>query len=150
MENLIKHGAKRCFVFQTTVLITGILLLIFGDLGISSLWNNWVVLVKTLFLFSLMSLLSKVVFRIQPEIEAILYKVKPEDPPSPDIAGQLKPHRAKRKKFANSCLFLVIATIILGLQVREAFNPILTIAFIVFAWLFARRATRTTVCLGWF
>ncbi len=40
MENIIKHGAKRCYVFQSTVLITGILLLIFGELGISALWSN--------------------------------------------------------------------------------------------------------------
>ena len=30
MENIILHGATRCFVFQTSVFITGLLLLIFG------------------------------------------------------------------------------------------------------------------------
>ena len=32
MENIIKHGAYRCYIFQATVLVTGILLLIFGNL----------------------------------------------------------------------------------------------------------------------
>ena len=41
MENIIKHGASRCFVFQSTVLVTGILLLILGPLGIEGLWINW-------------------------------------------------------------------------------------------------------------
>jgi len=53
MENIIKHGAYRCFVFQSTVLITGVLLLIFGP-GIEVLWQNWIVLVKTVLLFTLM------------------------------------------------------------------------------------------------
>lgn len=33
MENIIRRGASRCFVFQFTVLISGVLLLIFGPLG---------------------------------------------------------------------------------------------------------------------
>jgi len=40
MENIILHGANRCFVFQTSVLISGLLLLIFGDLGIGYLTNG--------------------------------------------------------------------------------------------------------------
>ena len=46
MENIIKHGASRCFVFQSSVLLSGILLLIVGPLGIDALWTNWILLVK--------------------------------------------------------------------------------------------------------
>jgi uncharacterized membrane protein len=69
MENIIRHGAARCYVFQTSVLITGILLLVFGPRGIEALWLNWVILAKTLLLFWLMGLLSYVHFSLQPVIE---------------------------------------------------------------------------------
>jgi len=101
--------------------------LIFGELGISALWSNWVVLLKTILLFVLTGFLSVVTFSIQPKIEVILDKVNPENPAPPDLAGQLKPHRAKRKQLATGCLFLVISCIILGLQVEETFNSILSL-----------------------
>jgi hypothetical protein len=60
MENIIRHGAVRCYVFQCTVLISGMLLLILGPLGFEALWTSWVALVKTLILFTMMGLLSYV------------------------------------------------------------------------------------------
>jgi hypothetical protein len=77
MENIIRHGAARCFVFQGTVLVTGVLMLIVGPLGIGALWTNWVLLVKTLLLFILMGLLSYVHLRLQPKIEALLAETGP-------------------------------------------------------------------------
>ena len=149
MENLIRRGAARCFVFQTTVLVTGILLLILGPLGIEGLWTNWVVLAKTVMLFTLMGLLSYVPFGLQPKIEALLAGVTPEGPVPEGIMAQLRPHRVRRKKLATLCLFLVITTIILGLQVYGAFHPLLTIALIALAALFALRVNRTLIRFGW-
>src|SRR4030065_2852908 len=57
MENIIRRGASRCFVFQFTVLISGVLLLVFGPLGVESLWNNWIILVKIIILITLTGLL---------------------------------------------------------------------------------------------
>jgi hypothetical protein len=149
MENLIRRGATRCFVFQTTVLVTGILLLILGPLGIEALWTNWVVLVKTLLLFTLMGLLSYVHFSLQPKIEALLASITPEGPVPEGIMAQLRPYRVRRKKLATLCLFLVITTIILGLQVYGTFHPLLTVALIVLAALFALRVNRTLIRFGW-
>ena len=53
MENIIRRGATRCFTFQSTVLLTGVLMLVVGPLGIGALWGNWVLLVKTLVLLTL-------------------------------------------------------------------------------------------------
>ncbi len=47
MENIIRRGATRCFIFQASVLVTGILLLVVGPLGIGAMWQSWVVLTKT-------------------------------------------------------------------------------------------------------
>jgi hypothetical protein len=149
MENIIRRGAARCYVFQISVLVTGILLLIFGDLGIRDLWQNGVVLAKTLILFLLMGLLSYVHFNLQPKIESILAQVSPDKAPPENIGAQLKPFRVRRKNLATGCLFLVIATIILGLQVYGAFSTVLNIVLFVFAALFAWRANKTLVRFGW-
>src|SRR4030042_3973274 len=113
MENIIRRGASRCFVFQFTVLISGVLLLIFGRLGIQSLWNHWIILVKTIILITLMGLLSYVHFSLQPRIESLMSKIGPGDPAPDGFAAQLKPLRARRKKLATFCLFFVITAIIL-------------------------------------
>lgn len=149
MENIIKRGATRCFVFQSTVLITGILLLILGPLGITALWSNWILLVKMLLLFTLMGLLSYVHFSLQPKIESLLSGISPETIVLDDFAARLKPYRVRRKKLATFCLFLVITIIILGLQVYSTFSPILTIALIGLAAVFAFRVNKTLLRFGW-
>ncbi len=149
MENIIRHGAARCFVFQGTVLATGVLMLLTGSLGIAALWTNWVLLVKLLVLLALMSLLSYVHLALQPKIEAILSTVGPDAPPPPDIAARLKPFRVLRKRLATVCLFLVITAIIFGMQVFRPFPAALTAALVALAALFAWRANRTLLRLGW-
>lgn len=149
MENIIRRGATRCYVFQTSVLVTGILLLIFGPLGIAALWQNWVVLVKTLLLFLLMGLLSYVHFGLQPKIEARMAELDPETPAPENFAAQLKPYRVRRKRLATFCLFIVITIIIFGLQVYGTFSPVLTLGLIVLAALFAWRANKTLIRFGW-
>ena len=149
MENIIRRGATRCFVFQATILLTGVLLLIVGPLGIAALWGNWVVLVKTLLTFTLMALLSFVHLRLQPRIEAILAEVSPEGPVPQDLTARLKPYRVLRKRLATFCLFLVIVAIVLGLQVYARFSPVLTVALIALAALFAWRVNKTLVRFGW-
>lgn len=149
MENIIKNGAGRCFVFQATVASTGILLLILGPLGIEALWTNWMVLAKTVLTFTLVSLLTNVHLNIQPGIEKIFAELGPDTPISEEQMAQLKPLRVKRKKMATFCLFLVITTIILGLQVYELFTPTLMVILIVLAGLFAIKAGKTLIRFGW-
>jgi len=148
MENIIKHGAYRCLVFQTTVLITGILLLVTGP-GIEVLWSNWVILVKTILLFSLMGLLSYVHLSLQPTIESLISDIDPDSEIPDDLVAQLKPFRVRRKWLATFCLFLVITSIILGLQVYALFNPLLTVGLIILAGLFALKVNKTLIRFGW-
>lgn len=150
MENIIKRGAIRCFVFQSTVLITGLLLLIDSPLGIKALWENWVISVKIGLLFTLVGLLSYVHFHLQKKIEAILSNLTPDSPVPEGLMAKLKPYRVRRKKLATLCLFIVIITIVLGLQVDSRFNPLLTTALILTAGLFALKANRTLIRFGWF
>jgi hypothetical protein len=149
MENIIQHGAYRCFVFQFSILLTGILLLVLGPLGIEGLWTNWVVLVKTILLFTLMGLLSHVHLRLQPKIEGLLANLGPDTDIPANLMAELKPYRVRRKRLASFCLFIVMTTIILGLQVYGTFSPILTAVLVVLAGLFSWRANKTLVRFGW-
>lgn len=149
MENIIKNGATRCFVFQTTVFATGVLLLIFGDLGIETLWTNWVVLTKTVLLCILMGLLSYVHFSLQPKIESFLAGLGSDSPVPDDLASNLKPYRVRRKRLATFCLFIVITTIILGLQVYNTIGTPLTVVLIILAGLFALKVNKTLIKFGW-
>lgn len=149
MENIIRRGALRCFVFQFTVLISGVLLIILGPLGIQSLWNNWIILAKTIILVTLLGLLSYVHFRLQPKIESLMSKIEPESPVPDGFAAQLKPYRVRRKRLATLCLFFVVTAIILGLQVYGTFHPVLTVILIGMAALFAWKASRTLIRFGW-
>lgn len=149
MENIIRRGAVRCYVFQWTVLISGVLLLIFSPLGVEALWTSWVVLVKTLILFIMMGLLSYVHFSLQPKIESFMSKIGPEDAVPDDFSAQMRPYRVRRKRLATFCLFLVISAIILGLQVYDTFSPILTFMLIGIGALFAWKGNKTLMRLGW-
>jgi len=149
MENIIKNGAYRCFIFQSTVFITGILLLIYGPLGISALWTNWVVLLKTILLIFLTIMLSYVHLNLQPKIEALLSNVDSESKIPENLMAQLKPYRVRRKWLATFCLFIVITLIILGLQVYDRFNPYLTVGLIGSVGLFVLKANKTLLKFGW-
>ena len=149
MENILGNGAMRCFVFQSTVLISGLLLLYFGPLGFDSLWTNWIVAVKTVLLFVLSGLLSYVHSRLQPSIEALMNSLDPSATPPEDFLARLKPLRARRKKLATFCLFVVIVLIILGLQVYETFDPLVTAGLIILAGVFSLKVNKTLIKFGW-
>ncbi len=149
MENIIKHGAVRCYVFQLSVFVSGILLLIFGQWGIQALWTNYILLAKTLILFTLTGLLSYVHFVLQPKIESFLKDINADTKVPDNFLASLKPFRVLRKRLATICLFLVLATIILGIQVYSPFSLILNLILIGLAGLFALRVNRTLVLFGW-
>lgn len=147
-ENLIKSSARRCYVFQTTALLTGILLVLGAGLPLTELVTNKVLLAKLILLLTLMSFLSIVHFGIQPRIEALLDQVRGEEIP-PDIAAQLLPLRSRRKKLAGFCLFFVIMLVMLGLQVFGPFPPLHIGVLTVLAALFAWRVYKTYIPYGW-
>ncbi|HEX9596592.1 MAG TPA: hypothetical protein VF982_06900 [Anaerolineales bacterium] len=147
-ENLIKTNAIRCFVFQLTALVTGILLLPLGGLGISALITNRILLAKFLLLLVLSVLLSYVHLGVQPRIEALLSQVQGSEIP-PEILQQIVPWRVRRKKLAGFCLFFVITLVLLGLQVFVQFNLMTTALLLALAALFSWRVYKSPVSYGW-
>ena len=100
-------------------------------------------------LFALITMLSTVHFNIQPKIDDLVQRISAGGDSVTDLLIQLKPLRVLRKRMATFCLFLVITTIILGMQVYNTFDPILTLSLIVLAGLFALRVNKTLVLFGW-
>ncbi|MBS3920835.1 MAG: hypothetical protein KG012_18340 [Deltaproteobacteria bacterium] len=148
-ENIIKGAAIRCYVYQFTAVITGLLLLPLGGFPWSDLIGNPILLLKLILLLSLMGLLSIVHFRLQPAIEALLNEVKGDEIPE-GIAKQIAPIRLRRTRLASICLFIVITTVLLGLQITSRFGPLITAILILIAGLFSWRVYRTGVRSGWF
>ena len=149
MENIIKHGAYRCYIFQLTVLITGVLLLFFGPLEFEALWLNWRILVKTILLFILMGMLSYVHFKLQPKIESFLSDINADSKIPDNLVSQMKPYRVRRKWMATFCLFLVITSIVLGIQVYDSFSPLLNVILIGIAGLFSLNVNKSLIRFGW-
>ncbi|PIU40629.1 MAG: hypothetical protein COT00_00705 [Candidatus Omnitrophica bacterium CG07_land_8_20_14_0_80_50_8] len=143
METLIGKNAVRCFVFQLTALVTGALLV--WRMGWS--WNTVLVL-KLILLFSLMALLSFVHLGVQPRIEQLLAQVK-NDPVAEKIVSRIKPLRLLRKRLAATCLFLMVATVLLGLQVYDSFPLVVNLAFLILVGFFCIRAFNKPLRLGW-
>ena len=147
-ENIIKAAALRCYIYQVTALVTGLLLLPLSGLGWSALWENPALLAKFILLLVLMGLLSIVHFRIQPAIEKLLGQVTGEAIP-PELAQQIAPWRIRRKRLAAVCLWTVIALVLLGLQVYKPYGLVVTAALLLLAALFAWRVYKTPIRFGW-
>jgi len=146
-ESLIRGNATRCYVFQITALVTGVLLVGLGG-SLVSLVTNWVLLAKLILLLVLTGLLSVVTFSLQPRIDGLLAQAQGEAIPQ-EIGAQIGPLRLKRKRLATLCLFLVITAVLLGLQVFSPFALPLTGLLILLAALFAWRVYRTPIPYGW-
>lgn len=149
LENIIKNGFNWCYTFQATTLITGILLLLLGNIGLQGLWNDWIVITKTIILIVLMGTVSYVHFKLQPKIESFLSVIKTDRELPDSIFLKLKPYRLVRKWITAFYLFLVISAIVLGIQVYAPFNPLLTIILIAISGLFSLRADRILLRFGW-
>ena len=126
LETIIKNGFNWCYIFQSAIMITGILLLVFGNLGIEALWNDWIVLTKTIILVVLMGAITFVQFKLQPKIESFLNALTSGAKIPDDLYLSLKPYRVLRKWMTTIYLFLIISAIVLGIQVYATFNPALT------------------------
>jgi uncharacterized membrane protein len=147
-ENIIKGAAIRCYVYQLTALVTGVLLIPLAGFAWSDLVENPILLAKILLLLLLTALLSVVHLRIQPAVESLLAKVQGNEIPE-EIGKQLAPIRLRRTRLATVCLFIVITIVLLGLQVVARFGGLATVILILLAALFSWRVYRTSVRFGW-
>ncbi len=146
-ETIIRGGALRCYAFQLTVLVTG-LLLVGLEHPLSAIYTEWVLAAKLVLLVVLTTLLSVVHFSVQPRIDGLLVQVSGDVIPEP-VGAQIAPLRMRRKRLAATCLFLVVISVLLGVQVWAQFEVWLTAGLVLLAALFAWRVYKTRIPYGW-
>lgn len=149
MENIIRNNAVRCFIFQGTMLLSGLGLIYISGHGWGGLLTYPPLVVKWVALLALVGLLSYIHFSLQPRIEALINEIKPDGPAPADVAAKIGGLRRRRKKFSGVCLFLVLTALIMGLRVTLSFNIYLAIALVVVSGIYAWRVYRKPVRWGW-
>lgn len=149
MENIIKNRTIPCFVFQGTVLVTGLALVLLRGLGFDAFVNNPILGLKLLLLLLTTGLLAYVHTSLQPRIDAFFAQAG-SNPISQEIARQIGVSRVLRKRVASICMFVVLTIAMLGVQVWAAFPLWLTIVLVIAIGVFTWRTYSSVTSYGWF
>jgi hypothetical protein len=148
VENIIKNRTIPCFVFQGTVLISGLILMNLRGQNLSMLVTNLAIGLKFVLLFLMAGLLSYVHISLQPRIDALFadagYPIEAE------TASQLGALRGGRKKMASVCMFAAFTSAMFGMQVWIPFPLWLTAVLVIAIGLFTWRAYSSETAYGWF
>ncbi|MHA1939138.1 MAG: hypothetical protein ACW97O_13085, partial [Candidatus Thorarchaeota archaeon] len=99
MENIIKNRTIPCFVFQATVLVSGLVLIVLRGQSLSLLVTNPIVGLKFLLLILIAGILLYVYLYMQPRIDALFADADP--PITGELASDISSLRATRKRFAS-------------------------------------------------
>lgn len=148
MENIIKNRTIPCFVFQATALLTGAGLVVLRGRGLDHILTEPVLALKFFPLLLIGCLLTYVHVSLQPRIDA-LFAQAGGSPASPELAKQIGPLRIRRKRIATACLFVVLFSTMLGVQVWDPFPLWLTLLLTAAAGLFTWRAYSSVTPYGW-
>ena len=148
LENVVRGRVVPCFVFQATVMGTGLALIFLHGLGLGGLLEYPALGAKFILLIVIAVLLSYVHVRVQPQIDR-LFASLPGTPMSSDVADAINALRLRRKRLASICLFSVLTMAMLGVQSWAAFPFWLTVALVTALALLTYRAYRSTMPYGW-
>jgi hypothetical protein len=147
MENIIKNRVVPCFVFQVTVGVTGLALVLLRGFGLDALVTIPVLGLKFLLLVLVMGLLGFVHFSLQPQIDALFAQAG--NPVPADLASRIGGLRLRRKRLASICLFVVLVVSMLGVQVWAPFPLWLTVLLVIAIAVFTWRAYNSVTPYGW-
>ena len=136
MENIIKNRTIPCLVFQATVGISGLALVLLRGLGLGALVTIPVLGLKFLLLLLIAGMLSYVHIFMQPKIDALFAEAGGTVPA--DVVPRIGALRLRRKRMASVCMFVVLTVSMLGLQVWAPFplwlTAVVLMALAVFTW----------------
>lgn len=147
MENIIKNRTIPCFVFQATVGITGLALVLLRGMGLGALVTRPVLGLKSLLLVLVVGLLSYVYLSLQPQIDALFAQAG--SPVSADLAPRIGALRQRRKRLASICMFVVFTDAMLGVQVWAPFPLWLTVLLVMAIAAFTWRTYQSETPYGW-
>ncbi len=148
MENVIKSRTVPCFVFQATVLASGLALILVQDLGLGALIANPLLGIKFLLLLLIAGLLIYVHTVLQPRIDAGFAEAGGNPVPA-ELAKTIGALRLRRKRIASICMFGVLTNVVLGVQVWAALPVVVTLALVAAVAVFAWRAFTSLTPFGW-
>ena len=147
IENIIKNRTIPCFVFQGTVLLSGLVLMYLRGQNFSLLITNLALGLKFILLFLMAGLLSYVHINLQPRIDALFAEAG--NPIEGDQASRIGSLRARRKKLASFCMFAAFTSAMLGMQVWVPFPLWLSAILVAAIGLFTWRAYQSETPYGW-
>jgi hypothetical protein len=148
MENVIKSRTVPCFIFQGTVLVSGIVLMLAQGLGMGALFVEPLLRAKFVLLLLIAVLLTYVHVALQPQIDATFSEAGGNPMPS-ELAKRIGAMRLRRKRIASICMFVVLTNVVLGVQVSAGFSAIVLAMLIVTVGVFTWRAFSSTTPFGW-
>ena len=147
MENIVKNRTIPCFVFQGTVLISGLVLMYLRGQNLSLLVTNLAVGLKFILLLLMAGLLTYVHISLQPRIDALFSESGL--PIGTDRASLIGALRGQRKRMASICMFAAFTSAMLGMQVWMPFPLWLTALLVIAIGLFTWRAYSSETPYGW-
>ena len=147
MENIIKNRAIPCLVFQGTVGISGLALILLRGQNLGLLVTNPALGLKFILLLMMAVLLSYVKNSLQPRIDVLFAEAG--NPIAADRASQIGAFRTRRKQLASFCMFLAFTSAMLGMQVWVLFPLWLSVILVIAIGLFTWRAYQSETPYGW-
>ena len=147
VENIIKNRTIPCFVFQGTVLISGLMLMYLRGQNLSLLVTNLAIGLKFILLFLMAGLLTYVHISLQPRIDTLFAEAG--TPIETDRASLIGALRGRRKRMASICMFAAFTSAMLGMQVWMPFPLWLTALLVIAIGLFTWRAYSSETPYGW-
>jgi hypothetical protein len=147
MENIIKNRVIPCFVFQITVGVSGLALVLLRGFGLGALVTIPVLGLKFLLLLAVMGLLGFVHFSLQPQIDALFAQTG--NPVAAELASRIGALRLRRKRLASICMFVVLVISMLGVQVWAPFPLWLTVLLVIAIAAFTWRVYSSVTPYGW-
>ncbi len=148
MENIIKNRTIPCFVFQGTALVSGAALVLLRGRGLGDLFTKPLLALKFYPLLLIVGLLAYVHLSLQPRIDAFFAQAG-GSPASPELAKQIAGLRVRRKRLATVCLFVVLLSAMIGVQVWAPFPLLVTVLLAAAIGLFTWRAYSSMTPYGW-
>jgi hypothetical protein len=147
LENIVKNRTIPCFVFQGTVLISGLVLIYLRGQNLGLLVTNLALGLKFILLFLMGGLLSYVHFSLQPHIDTLFAEAG--NPIGAERAALIGSLRTRRKRMASVCMFAAFTSAMLGMQVWMPFPPWLSATLVLAIGLFTWRVYQSETPYGW-
>lgn len=147
METIIRNRTIPCFVFQATVLFSGLAMVFLSGQGFGALLKYPALGRKFGLLLLISSLLLFIHYRLQPQIDDLFANARVPVPP--EAAQRISFLRLQRKRLAFLCFLVVLTNSMLGVQTWRPFPWWLTILLMVLIAAFTWRAYTQVPAYGW-